>query len=56
MNYERLSHVEHILKRPDSYVGSLPPETGKYWVRDGSGSDCCSGKGASASLCLPGGN
>ena len=24
--------------------------------RDGSGSDCCSGKGASASLCLPGGN
>ena len=37
MSYERLSHVEHILKRPDSYVGSLPPETGKYWVRDGDG-------------------
>jgi DNA topoisomerase-2 len=35
MSYERLTHLEHILKRPDSYVGSLPPETGKYWVRDG---------------------
>jgi DNA topoisomerase-2 len=35
MQYERLSHVEHILKRPDTYVGSLPPETGNYWVREG---------------------
>jgi DNA topoisomerase-2 len=35
MEYERLTHVEHILKRPDTYVGSLPPETGQYWVRDG---------------------
>ena len=35
MEYERLSHVEHILKRPDTYVGSLPPESGQYWVRDG---------------------
>jgi DNA gyrase/topoisomerase IV subunit B len=35
MQYERLSHVEHILKRPDTYVGSLPPETGHYWVREG---------------------
>ena len=35
MSYERITHLEHILKRPDSYVGSLPPETGKYWVRDG---------------------
>ena len=33
--YEKLTHVEHILKRPDTYVGSLPPETGKYWVRAG---------------------
>lgn len=31
--YERLSHVEHILKRPDTYVGSLGIETGHYWVR-----------------------
>ena len=37
MQYERLSHVEHILKRPDTYVGSLPPEPGQYWVRDGDG-------------------
>ena len=37
MEYERLTHVEHILKRPDTYVGSLPPETGNYWVRDGNG-------------------
>jgi DNA topoisomerase-2 len=36
MEYERLTHVEHILKRPDTYVGSLPPETVQYWVRDGS--------------------
>ena len=37
MEYERLTHVEHILKRPDTYVGSLPPEPGHYWVRDGNG-------------------
>ena len=35
MQYERLSHVEHILKRPDTYVGSLAPEPSSYWVRDG---------------------
>ena len=33
--YERLSHVEHILKRPDTYVGSLASEVGGHWVRDG---------------------
>jgi len=33
--YARLSHVEHILKRPDTYVGSLAAEPGNYWVRDG---------------------
>jgi DNA topoisomerase-2 len=37
MNYERLSHVEHILKRPDTYVGSLAPESSSYWIRDGDG-------------------
>jgi DNA topoisomerase-2 len=37
MSYERLTHIEHILKRPDTYVGSLPPETGQYWIRDGDG-------------------
>ena len=25
----------HILKRPDTYVGSLSRESGRYWVRDG---------------------
>ena len=33
MHYERLSHVEHILKRPDTYVGSLAPESSTYWTR-----------------------
>lgn len=33
MQYERLSHVQHILKRPDTYVGSLAPEPSSYWVR-----------------------
>jgi len=33
--YARLTHVEHILKRPDTYVGSLTPDSGQYWVRDG---------------------
>ena len=35
MQYERLSHVDHILKRPDTYVGSLTPEPSTHWVRDG---------------------
>ena len=35
MQYERLSHTSHILKRPDTYVGSLAPEPSSYWVRDG---------------------
>jgi len=35
MQYERFSHVEHILKRPDTYVGSLAPEPSPHWVRDG---------------------
>jgi len=33
MSYERLSHVDHILKRPDTYVGSLASESGPYWTR-----------------------
>jgi DNA topoisomerase-2 len=37
MSYERLSHVQHILKRPDTYVGSLVPESSSYWIRDGVG-------------------
>lgn len=41
MQYERLSHVEHILKRPDTYVGSLHPEPASYWVRDGDHFSVC---------------
>jgi len=32
-SYERFTHTEHILKRPDTYVGSLAPETSTYWTR-----------------------
>lgn len=30
--YKKLTHTEHILKRPDSYVGSVVPETEHVWV------------------------
>ena len=30
--YEKLSHVEHILKRPDTYVGSLVRERSTHWT------------------------
>ena len=30
--YKKLTHTEHILKRPDSYVGSVVPETEQVWV------------------------
>lgn len=33
MHYERLTHVQHILKRPDSYIGSLAPESTTQWTR-----------------------
>ena len=32
---QKLTHVEHILKRPDSYVGSVIPVTESYWVLHG---------------------
>ena len=35
MQYERLTHTDHILKRPDTYVGSLSPESGQFWIRSG---------------------
>lgn len=41
MQYERLTHIEHILKRPDTYVGSLTPEPTTYWVRDGANFSNC---------------
>ena len=30
--YKKLTHTEHILKRPDSYVGSVVPETDTLWL------------------------
>jgi DNA topoisomerase-2 len=30
--YQKLSHVEHILKKPDTYVGSCAPEDTEEWV------------------------
>lgn len=35
--YQKLTHVEHILKRPDSYVGSLVPDVQETWRRTDSG-------------------
>jgi DNA topoisomerase-2 len=31
MEYEKLTHVEHILKRPDSYIGSVVPDVVDTW-------------------------
>ena len=33
--YERISAREHILLRPDTYVGSVATDTSSYWIRDG---------------------
>lgn len=30
--YQKLSHVEHVLKKPDTYVGSCMPEESVEWV------------------------
>jgi DNA topoisomerase-2 len=32
MSWKKLTHLEHILRRPDSYVGSLARETSDHWV------------------------
>mgnify|MGYP000106082697 CR=1 FL=1 len=34
MKWEKLSHLEHVLKRPDSYVGSTKLDTETSWVLD----------------------
>jgi DNA topoisomerase II len=33
--YQKLTTVEHILLRPDTYIGSVEPTTGDAWVVDG---------------------
>ncbi|KAF2020724.1 type II DNA topoisomerase [Aaosphaeria arxii CBS 175.79] len=30
--YQMLTHLEHIMKRPDTYIGSVEPTTDKMWV------------------------
>ena len=32
---QKLTHIEHILKRPDSYVGPVEQGTEPYWILDG---------------------
>ncbi|KAJ1598558.1 hypothetical protein NDA14_003520 [Ustilago hordei] len=32
--YQKLSQLEHILKRPDTYIGSVEKHTEKLWVYD----------------------
>jgi len=32
---QKLTHIEHILKRPDSYVGPVELGTEHYWVLQG---------------------
>ncbi|KAG8904381.1 DNA topoisomerase 2, partial [Tulasnella sp. 403] len=32
--YQQLTPIEHILKRPDSYIGSVETHTDKLWVYD----------------------
>ena len=30
--YQMLSPIEHVLKRPDTYVGSLDKQTERQWI------------------------
>jgi DNA topoisomerase-2 len=32
---QKLTHIEHVLKRPDSYVGPVDIGTEPYWILDG---------------------
>ena len=33
---QKLTHIEHVLKRPDSYVGPVDLSTEAYWILNGS--------------------
>ena len=33
--YKKLSQLEHILLRPDTYVGSVEKQQAQLWVHDG---------------------
>ena len=30
--YKKFTHLEHILARPDTYIGSLVPDVSKQWI------------------------
>jgi len=32
---QKLSHIEHVLKRPDSYVGPVDLSAEPYWILNG---------------------
>ena len=32
--YKRLTPLEHVLKRPGRYLGSIKPHTGETWICD----------------------
>ena len=32
---QKLTHIEHVLKRPDSYVGPVDTVQESYWVLNG---------------------
>ena len=34
MKWEKLTHIDHVLKRPDSYVGSLQRDKDTYWIHE----------------------
>jgi DNA topoisomerase-2 len=35
--YQKKSQLEHILLRPDTYVGSIEKQTQQVWVQEGTG-------------------
>jgi DNA topoisomerase-2 len=35
--YQKKSQLEHILLRPDTYVGSIEKQTQEVWVQEGTG-------------------
>lgn len=35
--YQKMSQIEHVLKRPDMYVGGLEKQQQLMWVHDGEG-------------------
>ena len=34
MKWEKVTHIDHVLKRPDSYVGNLQRDKDTYWIHE----------------------